>query len=86
MHQLPHLAVPDAFWPRLFVSPNAAGEKKEDEWLIAQGNKALMVFEDSMKIEVERRGLEHLETWNVSIQADKYYGVHMDMRGIWLRL
>jgi hypothetical protein len=40
-----------------------------------------MLFEEAMKAEVEKRGLEHLGTWNMSIQADKYDGGHMDMKG-----
>lgn len=80
-YQLSHLAQPNAFCPRLFVTPNAAGKKKEDEWLISQGNKALMLFEDAVRIEAERRGVEHLGTWNMSIQANKYDGVHMDIKG-----
>jgi hypothetical protein len=37
-----------------------------------------MLFEEAMKVEVEKRVLEHLGTWNMSIQADKYDG------GIWI--
>lgn len=40
-----------------------------------------MIYEDIIKPEVWRRGVEHLGTWNMSIQAKKYDGVHMDMRG-----
>ena len=63
------------FWPRLFLTPNAAGREKPDEWIVSQGNKALMVFEESVRIEVGRRGLEHLGTWNMSIQSNKFDGV-----------
>lgn len=73
--QLPYLASPGAFWPRLFVTPNAAGKDKPDEWVVTQGNKALMIFEESVAIEAGRRGVEHLGTWNMSIQASKYDGV-----------
>jgi len=62
-------------WPRLFLTPNACGKEKPDEWIVSQGNKALMVFEESVGIEVKRRGLEHLGTWNASIQSNKYDGV-----------
>ena len=64
-----------AFWPRLFLTPNAAGKGKPDEWLVSQGNKALTIFEEAVGREVARRGLEHLGTWNMSIQANKYDGV-----------
>ena len=65
----------DAFWPRLFLTPNAAGKEKPDEWLVSQGNKALMLFEEGVKVEAEKRGVEHLGTWNMSIQSNKYDGV-----------
>ena len=63
------------FWPRLFLTPNAAGQLKPDEWLVSQGNKALMIFEESVGREVVRRGVEHLGTWNMTIQANMYDGV-----------
>ena len=73
--QLPYLAKSNAFWPRLFVTPNAAGKEKPDEWLVSQGDKALMGFEESVRIEAELRGVEHLGTWNMSVQANKFDGV-----------
>ncbi|KAL9640189.1 MAG: hypothetical protein Q9204_000817 [Flavoplaca sp. TL-2023a] len=69
------------FWPRLFLTPNAAGKEKPDEWLVSQGNKALMIFEESVREEVKRKGVEHLGTWNMSIQSNKFDGVHLDLRG-----
>ncbi|KAF7893876.1 hypothetical protein EAF00_007390 [Botryotinia globosa] len=68
-------------WKGLFVTPNAAGKEKTDEWIVSQGNKALMLYEEAVGIEAEKRGLEHLGTWNMSIQARKYDGVHLDLRG-----
>lgn len=73
--QLPYLGESGAFWPRLFVTPNAAGREKPDEWLVSQGNKALMLFEEAVAIEAGRRGVEHLGTWNMSIQSNKFDGV-----------
>ena len=64
-----------AFWPRLFLTPNAAGREKPDEWLVSQGNKALMIFEEAVAVEVKRRGVEHLGTWNMSAQSTKFDGV-----------
>jgi len=69
------------FWPRLFLTPNAAGPDKPDEWILTQGNKALGIFETECGIEVNRRGVEHLGTYNMSIQANKYDGVHVDLKG-----
>ena len=63
------------FWPRLFLTPNAAGKGKPDEWIVSQGNKALMLFEEAIRHEVHKRDVEHLGTWNMSIQASKYDGV-----------
>ncbi|KAI1124833.1 hypothetical protein F5Y10DRAFT_279882 [Nemania abortiva] len=67
--------------PILLMTPNAAGEKKPDEYLITQGNKALVRFEHTMAREAARQRIDHLGTWNMSIQADLYDGVHMDLRG-----
>ena len=63
------------FFPKLFMTPNAAGKEKPDEWIVSQGNKALMIFEESVRIEVGRRGVEHLGTWNMSAQSAKFDGV-----------
>jgi hypothetical protein len=82
----------DNSWSGLFITPSAAGKEKPDEWLILQGNKALCLFEEAMALEVKKRDrmifsgndrgvLEHLGTWNMSIQARKYDGVHLDMKG-----
>ncbi|OTB11078.1 hypothetical protein K445DRAFT_69002 [Daldinia sp. EC12] len=67
--------------PVLLITPNAAGEKKPDEWIVSQGNKALVKFEHEMAAQASKRGIDHLGTWNMSIQATLYDGVHMDMRG-----
>ncbi|KAI9799342.1 MAG: hypothetical protein M1825_004835 [Sarcosagium campestre] len=73
--QLPYLTAPKAVWPRLFLTPNAAGTSKPDEWIVSQGNKALMLFEEAVHVETGRRGVEHLGTWNMSVQSNKYDGV-----------
>jgi len=54
---------------------------KPDHWLVSQGDKALMVFEESMRFEAAKRNVETLGTWNMSIQASKYDGVHLDLKG-----
>lgn len=64
-----------ALWPRLFLTPNAAGREKPNEWLVTQGNKALMMFEESVGVEATKRGVEHLGTWNMTIQSNKFDGV-----------
>ena len=68
-------------WSGLFITPNAAGKEKPDEWIVSQGNKALMLFEEAIGIEAAKRGIEHLGTWNMSIQTNKRDGVHLDMKG-----
>ena len=68
-------------FPRLFISPSAAGPTKPDQYIVSQGDKALQIFEESTREEVRKRGVEHLGTWNMSIQANKYDGVHLDLRG-----
>ncbi|KAI0534063.1 hypothetical protein GGR58DRAFT_516436 [Xylaria digitata] len=67
--------------PILLITPNAAGEKKADEYLVTQGNKALARFEHAMAQEAAVQRIDHLGTWNMSIQGNLYDGVHMDMRG-----
>jgi hypothetical protein len=72
--------LPQTLWPRLMITPNAAGIKKPDEWIVTQGNKALQIFEHSVRNEMARRAVDHLGTWNMSIQASGD-GVHVDLRG-----
>jgi hypothetical protein len=68
-------------WHGLFVTPNAAGKDKPDDWIVSQGNKALMLFEEAVSVEAAKREIEHLGTWNMSIQSNRYDGVHLDMKG-----
>lgn len=72
----------------LFMTPNAAGTRKPDQWVTSQGDKALQVFEHSLRDLIfepgERwygKGIEHIGTWNMSIQMDKWDGVHLDLKG-----
>lgn len=39
-------------WYRLYVTPNAAVKDKLDNWIMAQGNKALVLFEEAIGVEV----------------------------------
>ena len=48
---------------------------------MSQGHKAIGIFETECAIEVNRRGVEHLGTYNMSIQSNKYDGVHLDLKG-----
>jgi len=72
----------------LFITPNAAGPLKPEAWIQSQGDKALQLFEKSMHNLIHRpgemffsRGIEHMGTWNMSIQMEKWDGVHLDLRG-----
>ena len=80
--QLPHLRTrltgARPFFPRLFVTPSASGKEKPDEWEYIQGNRALMLYEESIRgIAQEREGMEVLGTWNSTIQMTKYDGVYV---------
>lgn len=77
----PYLDAKGALWPRLIITPNAAGTLKPDQWIQSQGDKALQIFEKSVRDEAAERGVEHLGTWNMSIQTDKFDGVHLDLKG-----
>lgn len=77
----PHLARPGAFYPRLFVTPNAAGKEKLDEYILSQGDKPLQHFEEALYRIGKERGMEVLGTWNATVQMRKWDGVHLDLRG-----
>jgi hypothetical protein len=77
----PYLGEKGAIWPRLIVTPNAAGTQKLGQWVQSQGDKALRIFEHSVRIEAAERGVEHLGTWNMSIQTEQFDGVHLDLKG-----
>jgi hypothetical protein len=82
LHTIDSVAGKD--WKGLMVTPSAAGINKPKEWIVTQGNEALMVYEDAVGLMAKERSggrVEHLGTWNMSIQARKYDGVHLDMRG-----
>ena len=81
LERAPYLGHKTTLWPRLFISPNAAGLKKPDQWITSQGDKALQMFEHGTREMVWEKGVEHLGMWNMSIQSTKYDGVHLDLRG-----
>lgn len=70
-----------SIWSMLMVTPNAAGIKKADQWIVSQGDKALQLFENGVREEAALRSVDHLGTWNMSIQMDKWDGVHLDLKG-----
>ncbi|KAK9448255.1 uncharacterized protein V1518DRAFT_375171 [Limtongia smithiae] len=67
-------------YPRLFVTPNAAGENKQDFFIVTQGNKPLVHFERKMYELLPPRGYDVLGTWNMSVQTSMVDGVHSELR------
>jgi len=65
----PYLLEPRAVFPRLALTPNAAGDKKPDIFIARQGNIALTRFEKTVGQWARDRGMDHLGTYNMSIQA-----------------
>jgi len=65
----PYLSEAGAIFPRLAITPNAAGEKKPDIFIARQGNIALSRFEKIVGGWARARGMDHLGTYNMSIQA-----------------
>lgn len=66
----PWLAREDAFFPRLFMGPNAAGIRKPEIFLARQGNIALSKFEHAIGPFVRHRGYDFLGTYNATIQSN----------------
>ena len=65
----PYYADESLFWPRIFISPNAAGENKQDGFILTQGNKQIVKFEKFMRDHVTNRGIEFFGTYNMSVQG-----------------
>lgn len=68
------------FWPRVFLSPNAAGINKADSYMSTQGNVALERFERAARVSVPLHGPEFFGTWNMSIQSSIPDGTHSGIR------
>lgn len=64
-----YLAEQNAYFPRLFITPSAAGEEKPDGFIERQGNIALSRFEHAVGPWVIERGYDHLGSFNLTIQA-----------------
>lgn len=65
----PYLLEPGTTFPRLALTPNAAGDKKPDIFIARQGNIALTRFERAVGDWARSKGYDHLGTYNMSIQA-----------------
>lgn len=66
----PYLDEANAFFPRLFMGPNAAGIRKPEIFLARQGNIAITKFELAVGPFVKDRGFDFLGTYNASIQSN----------------
>ena len=71
----PWLEVPGQMNPRLFLTPNAAHAAKNPKHWSKQGNIPLSVFENALGSYARNvHGIDHLGTFNMSIQATSYDG------------
>jgi hypothetical protein len=68
--KLAYLDEPDAFFPQLFMSTHAPGDKKAEKYIERQGIKATSLFEKAVAAEAPLLGIDHLGTWNLTIQSD----------------
>lgn len=75
----PWLGGSDAFFPRLFITPSAAGVDKPDQHVVLQGNKALARFERNIGAWLPSQGIEHLGMWNATVQGLSPDGTHAGM-------
>ena len=59
------------FWPRLFMTPTAAGPNKPEAYALSQGNAKIMAFEHEIGRWIRedvQGGMEHLGLYNMSVQ------------------
>lgn len=71
--------LPNAIFPRLFVTPSAAGINKPVVHAEKQGNAALSRFEGTVGAWAEERGYDHLGTYNLTLQGSSPDGTHAGM-------
>jgi len=74
MDHMPYLHEPGALFPRLFMTPSAAGEKKPEIFVARQGNIALSRFEHAVGPWIKNRDMDFLGTYNMTIQASNHDG------------
>lgn len=71
----PWLFEDNQWQPRLFLTPSAAHAGKNPKYSVKQGNIPLSIFEGALgKYVVEKHGIDHLGTYNMSIQHSSYDG------------
>lgn len=60
--------------PFLWLGPNSAGHLKAPSRIMQEGNNALWHYSLMMGSEAKRRGVEHLNFYNMTLQATSYDG------------
>lgn len=60
--------------PFLWLGPNAAGHLKAPSRIMQEGNNALWHYSLMMGSEAKRRGVEHLNFYNMTLQATSFDG------------
>ena len=66
--------------PFLWVGPNAAGHLKQPSRIMQEGNNALWHYTLLMANEAKRRGVEALNSYNLTLQATSWDGSNYDER------
>ncbi|KAI9725524.1 MAG: hypothetical protein M1828_003012, partial [Chrysothrix sp. TS-e1954] len=59
-----------AYFPKLFMGPNAAGIRKPEIFLARQGNIAITKFEHEVGPYARRQGFDFIGTYNATIQSN----------------
>lgn len=67
-------------YPRLFITPSAAGDNKPMQCQGTQGSVALHRFEIDLGLYPRNRGIDHLGMYNATIQNTTPDGTHAGMR------
>lgn len=66
--------------PFLWMGPNAAGHLKPPSRIMQEGNNALWHYSLMMANEAKRRGVEALNSYNLTLQATSWDGSNYDER------
>ena len=80
LKRMPYLKNTPHEFSRLFITPSASGASKPTQFELTQGNARLIQFEREMGQWVSERGMDHLGTWNLTVQNTSPDGTHAGMR------
>lgn len=81
----PWLQEPGAVFPKLFVSPTAAGEMKPEEYREVQGNVRIVPFTKAMREWAPSWGAQHLGMFNATLESSSPDGTHAGMKANMLK-